>query len=231
MSGRSASANRARPWALSRIWWTSCLNLRLQPGGRPGRSGHIRVHRRFAAAPALTTPVAPAPVLPTLVAPARRERGSPGPSRRSLERACQRAKRCAWRGRSSSTRWSAESRRPRRVASRRSSGAGGGRTATGASRLKPGTEMRGTLLWRGRYGRSRGKESKRGKPSFPADGFVPPPLTPPHKGEGDSAAFALGAHAGERGATWTAPSPLWGSEGRARPVARPGKVRGGGAPT
>jgi len=42
---------------------------------------------------------------------------------------------------------------------------------------------------------------------------VPPPHTPPHKGEGDLA----------RGSS---PSPLWGSEGRARPSARP--ERGGG---
>jgi hypothetical protein len=44
---------------------------------------------------------------------------------------------------------------------------------------------------------------------------APPPLTPPHKGEG-----VLGAGASE------SPSPLWGSGGRARPVARPGR-RGG----
>ncbi|WP_246671249.1 cobaltochelatase subunit CobN [Mesorhizobium sp. 8] len=43
----------------------------------------------------------------------------------------------------------------------------------------------------------------------------PPPLTPPLKGEGDLAGGSF-------------PSPLRGSEGRARPVARPGKVRGGG---
>jgi hypothetical protein len=42
---------------------------------------------------------------------------------------------------------------------------------------------------------------------------IPPTLTPPHKGEGTPAALAT-------------PSPLWGSEGRARPVARPGE--GGG---
>jgi hypothetical protein len=39
---------------------------------------------------------------------------------------------------------------------------------------------------------------------------MPPPLTPPHKGEGDLA----------RGGS---PSPVWGAEGWARPVARPGE--------
>jgi hypothetical protein len=53
----------------------------------------------------------------------------------------------------------------------------------------------------------------RGAPSqSPAP--YPPPLTPPLRGEGDSVPS-------------TPPSPLWGSAGRARPAARPGRVRGG----
>ena len=57
---------------------------------------------------------------------------------------------------------------------------------------------------------------------------APPPRTPPRKGEG-VADVSLGSPADKLSAgAAKSPSPLRGSEGRARPVARPGKVRGGG---
>ena len=56
----------------------------------------------------------------------------------------------------------------------------------------------------------------------------PPPPTPPHKGVG-IAHVALRTAANMRGGSGAkSPSPLWGSEGRARQAARPGTVRGGG---
>jgi hypothetical protein len=50
---------------------------------------------------------------------------------------------------------------------------------------------------------------------------APPPLTPPHKGEGESELETLGRNGSRKDAALTIPSPLWGSEGRARQVARP----------
>jgi hypothetical protein len=56
----------------------------------------------------------------------------------------------------------------------------------------------------------------------------PPPPTPPRKGEGVvHVALRMAAYA-PSGRARGFPSPLWGSEGRARQAARPGKVRGGG---
>ena len=45
---------------------------------------------------------------------------------------------------------------------------------------------------------------------------LPPPLTPPHKGEGDSEPETLGRTGSSGGEALTTPSPLWGG------------VRGGG---
>jgi hypothetical protein len=59
-------------------------------------------------------------------------------------------------------------------------------------------------------------------------GRVPPPLTPPHKGEGEWRASRLAAHEIDEAQTPAPPTPLWGSVGRARQAARPGRVRGGG---
>ncbi len=59
-------------------------------------------------------------------------------------------------------------------------------------------------------------------------GRIPPPLTPPHKGEGEWRASRLAAITGGEVPTSAPPSPLWGSVGRARQAAHPGRVRGGG---
>src|SRR5690606_31816535 len=64
-----------------------------------------------------------------------------------------------------------------------------------------------------------------GPPASPLTG-KPPPLTPPHKGEGDSGSSMHGRNVVVNGGTLRSSSPLWGSEGRARQAARPEK-RGG----
>ena len=121
-------------------------------------------------------------------------------------------------GRSSSAAASAANRRPRRAASTESFGDGGDGRANRS--VMPGTEMRGTLLAarRGRLSQ-RGSESKSGSASGPTVAVSPPLLTPPHKGEGDFAAFAHGETAAGPCAARTPPSPLWGG------------VRGGGKRT